>query len=233
MKKLPTLLVIYAGVAMFSSGAQCFAQNAEPDSNENEVRWVQIRLRTEGTEVASPELHGGRLPLNEGHARVGLSFAEPPPAGAPNFGTPNSGTPGLRMGTRSEMHQGQGPQIRHLEAHGPEGPFAEDRRRIAALTESAERIARAGLPDVARGLRERAGEIERELVEKHERMQQEDHRRAQAEVREHLQQQRRMEQRREGLEHGDHSAQTLRELHEQVAMIRNCEIPCGVKPFSQ
>ena len=50
MKKFRTLLVICAGVAMLSSAAQCFAQKYdEPESNENEVRRVQIRLWTEGT----------------------------------------------------------------------------------------------------------------------------------------------------------------------------------------
>ena len=208
-------------------------QLAQENSAQRITRDVEVAV------FAVPEAaqEGPDGPQNAEPPRVGLSFTGPPPAGPQNFGPPNFGPPGfgpkgLRMGGRAEMQQGQGPQIQHPEAHSPEGPFAEDRLRIAALTESAERITKAGLPDVAHGLRERAGQLERELAEKQERMQQEERKRTESAMQERLEQrrqqpqrqqpQRLMEERREGfeIELGDHATPPLRELHGQLEQVR-------------
>ena len=167
-----------------------------------------------------PEVHQHAVHQHAGPPRAGISFTGPPPAGPPGFSPP-----GLRMGGRAALHQGEGHQMNHPAVQSPEGPFAEDRRRIAALKESAERIAQTGLPDVAHGLRERAGQLEQELAEKQERMQQEERQRAEAKMRErqaqaHHQPQRLMEQRREGIERGEIPATPLRELHEQMEQLR-------------
>ncbi|MEJ7596145.1 MAG: hypothetical protein WKF77_31945, partial [Planctomycetaceae bacterium] len=196
-------------------------QLAMDTSEQRTARDIEVAV------FAVPEAaqEGSEGSQNSEHPRAGISFTAPPPAGPPGFGPPGFVPPRLRMGGRPELHPGQGPQIRHTEAHGPEGPFAEDRRRIAALTESAERITQAGLPDVAHGLRERAGQLEKELAEKQARMRQEEQKRAEAEMRELQEQvrqhpQRLMEQRREGIERGDHAAPPLRELHEQMEKLR-------------
>ena len=174
---------------------------------------------------------GQEGPQHPGHPRVGLSFSGPPPAGPPGFSPP-----GLRMEGRAQMHQVQGRQIRHPEADSNNGQFAEDRRRIVALIESAERITQAGLPDVAHGLRERAEQLERELAEKQERMQQEERQRTESAMRERQEQarqqsqrheqarqqpQRLMEHRREEIERGESPAPPLRELHEQMEQLRH------------
>ena len=164
-------------------------------------------------------------PEHDAHPRVGLSFPGPPPAGPPGFQPPGFSPPGLRMGGHPEMHRNQSPPVHHPEGRSPEGPFAEDRKRIAALTESAERIAQAGLPDVAHGLRERARQLERELAEQQERMQQEEHKRMESAMRErqeqaHRQPQRLMQQRREGIERGGIPSPPLREVHEQLEQLR-------------
>ena len=148
-------------------------------------------------------------PKHEGPPRAGIA-----PAGPPDFQFPNSGPPGLLMRGLAELHPDQGLQLHHPQVHGLEGAFAEDRRRIAALTESAERIAQAGLPEVAQGLRERAGQLERELAEKQERMQQEERQRTESAMPE------RQEQRRAGIERGDDPTPPLRELHEQMEQLR-------------
>jgi hypothetical protein len=172
-----------------------------------------------------------------GSPRAGISFTGSPPAGPPGFGPPGFGPPALRMGGRAEMHPGQKPQIQHPEAHTPEGLFAEDRKRIASLTESAERIAQAGLPDVAHGLRERAEQLERELAEKQARVQHEERQRTESAMRERqeqarqqpqrqqprrLMEQRLMGQRREGIEIelAGHPTPQSRELHEQMEQLR-------------
>ena len=235
----PSLLVMSAGVVLIASADRCMSQDG--DQKENELHQIQILLGADELDVVSPALKGeepGQTvyvfaipeapqegpdgPQNAAHPRVGVSFTGPPSDGPPGFGPK-----GLRMGGRAEMQQGQGPQIRHPKTHGPEGPFAEDRKRIAALTESAERIAQAGLPDVAHGLRERAGQLERELAEKQERMQQEERQRTESAMRERQTQarqipQRLMEPRREGIEFelGNHSTPPLRELHEQMEHLR-------------
>ena len=136
---------------------------------------------------------------------------------------------------QKEIELRQIQKIPHPELHDPEGPFAEDRKRIAALTDAAERITQAGMPDVAHGLRERAEQLERELAEKQERMQQEERKRIESAMRERqeharqqpqphqpqrLMEQRLMEQRREGIERGDQPTAPLRELHEQLEQIR-------------
>ena len=265
-----SLLVMSVGVVLLTFGDRCVSQDAE--HKENELRHIQILLGAEKLDVVSPALKGAEpgqtitpmlppgteslselhAPDHPGHPRAGLSFSGPPPAGPsgfghPNFRPPGFGPPALRMEGRVEMHPGQGPQIQHPEAHSPEGLFAEDRKRIASLTESAERIAQAGLPDVAHGLRERAGQLERELAQKQERMQQErmqqermQQERMQQEQRQKTesamrerqaqarqqpqphQPQRFMEQRREGIEIelGNHSTPPLRELHEQMEHLR-------------
>lgn len=176
-------------------------------------------------------------PQHKGSPRAGISFSGPPPGGPPGFRPPGFGPPALRRGGHAEMHPGQGPQIHHPEAHSPEGAFAEDRKRIASLTESAERIAQAGLPDVAHGLRERAGQLERELAEKQERVREEERQRTESAMRERqeqsrqqaqrqqpkrLMEQRLMGQRREGIEIelAGHPAPQLRELHEQMEQVR-------------
>ena len=183
-----SFLVMSVGVVLFASGHRCFSQGA--DQKENELRQTQILLGAEGLDVVSPALK-----------RQAFEDTE---------------RPMLPLGTesRSELHPGQGSQIHHPEAHSPEGSFAEDRRRIAALTESAERIAQAGLPEVAQGLRERAGQLERELAEKQERMQQEERQRTESAMPE------RQEQRRAGIERGDDPTPPLRELHEQMEQLR-------------
>ena len=196
-------------------------QLAQENSAQRTTREVEVAVFA--VPEAAQEGPGG--PQNEGHPRVGLSFAGQPPAGAPNFGPPNFGPPMMRMEGRAEMRPGQGPQIHQPEVHSPEGQFAEDRRRIAALNESAERITQAGLPDVAHGLRERAGQLERELAEKQKRMQQEERKRMESAMRERQAQtrqqpQRLMEQRREGVERGDQPTPPLRELHEQLEQVR-------------
>ena len=201
---------------------------------ENSFKGAQSKVEAAVFAVSAVAQERSEGPQHEGHPRAGISFTGPPtvgpPPGPPNFGPPNFGPPGfgppgfgppdfnppgLRMRGRVELHQGQSPQIHHPEPHGPEGAFEEDRRRIQALTESAQRLAQAGLPDLAHGLRERAEQIERELAEKQERMQQEERQRAEAKMRERQAQarhqpQRLMEQRREGIEHGDHPPLPLR-----------------------
>ncbi len=203
-------------------------QLAQENSDKRTTRDVEVAV------FAVPEAaqEGPDGPQNTGHPRVGLSFAGQPPAGAPNFGPPNFGPPMMRMGSRAEMRPGKDPFLNQPEAHSPEVPFAEVRKRIASLTESAERIAQVGLPDVAHGLRERAGQLERELAEKQERMQQEERKRMESAMRERQAQtrqqpqphqpQRLMEQRREGIEIelGDHATPPLRELHGQLEQVR-------------
>lgn len=149
----------------------------------------------------------------------------PPHGGPPMGGRQGFMPPMLMMQNRMQQHQGPGPQIHRPEMHQPEGPFAEDQKRIAALNESAERLAQGGMPDVAHGLRERAGQIKKELAEKQERIQHEERERAQAKMREQQeqarhQQERMAEQRRDSAERDDRPALPLRELHEQLEQLR-------------
>lgn len=152
----------------------------------------------------------------------------PPKPQHPAAGRPGFGPPLLMTQHRMQQH-GPGPQIHRPETHQPAGPFAEDQKRIAALRDSAERLAHAGLPDAAHGLMERAGQIQRELAEKQERIQREEHERARARMREQQEQahhqQRRIEERkteehRERNEHADRPALPVRELHEQLEQLR-------------
>jgi len=147
----------------------------------------------------------------------------------PMEGPPGFRPPMLMMQHRSQEHQGPGPQIHRPEMHQPAGPFAEDQKRIAALTESAERLSHAGLPDAAHGLMERAGQIKRELAEKQERIQREEHERAKAKMREQkeqahhqqrLMEERKMDQHRDRAEHADRPALPIHELHEQLVQLR-------------
>ena len=311
---------IIAGIVMTLPVNNCFAQTDEP--KENNIRQIQILLRTEGLDVSSPERQGGvpalmkdqllppenmtqkeksdmrrQIPQRQkeqaeghktsdpNHIREWLSqqiealihqgvdlqkqrehserlqlalesserepaddiavavFAVPGepqqrPEGSPKP-TPPSPRPGERpMGDRPGFkppmlmmqghmlqHNGPGPQIHRLEVHRSEGPFANDKQRIAALTESAERLAQAGMPDVAHGLRERAGQIKKELAEKQKRIQHEERERAQAKMREQQdqarhQQERMAEQRRDSAERDDRPALPLRELQEQLEHLR-------------
>jgi len=199
-------------------------QLALENSEQRTTRDVEVEV------IAVPD-NGQERPQHPGHPRIGESFTGPTPAGRPGFRPP-----GLRMEGRAQMHQVQGPQIHHSEADSNNGQFAEDRRRIVALVESAERITQAGLPDVAHGLLERAEQFERELAEKQERMQQEarnrmesamrerqEHARQQSQRHEHARQQpqRLMEHRREEIERGESPAPALRELHEQMEQLRH------------
>ena len=232
-----SLLVMSVGVVLLTFGDRGLSQDAE--HKENELRHIQILLGAEKLDVVSPALKGAEpgqtitpmlppgteslselhAPDHPGHPRAGLSFSGPPPAGPsgfghPNFRPPGFGPPALRMEGRVEMHPGQGPQIQRPEAHSPEGLFAEDRKRIASLTESAERIAQAGLPDVAHGLRERAGQLERELAQKQERMQQE--RMQQERMQQERMQQERMQQERMQQEQRQKTESAMRERQAQA-----------------
>ena len=230
-----SLLVMGAGVVLLASGEICLSQNidflAQQGNDVQQLRELVERLQlglqnsenrtTRDVEVAvfavgEAAQEGPEGPHHQGSPRTGISFTGPS----------GFSPPGMRMRGRAEMHPGEGPQIHHPEANSPAGPFAEDRKRIAALTESAERITQAGLPDVAHGLRERAGQLERELAEKQERMQQEERKRMESAMRErqeHARQQpqRLMEHRREGIDRGDHPTPPLRELHEQMEQLRH------------
>lgn len=148
---------------------------------------------------------------------------ENPQPTPPNFERPivGFGYPGFAPHTMMPQnhilqHRGQEPQnhrpefrlpgIDRPEIHQP-GPFAEDLNRITALKESAERLAQAGLPDVAHGLREQAGQVEREMAEKQERMKREERERAQVQT-------------RAGNEHADRSVMPMRELHQQMQQLQ-------------
>jgi len=138
---------------------------------------------------------------------------------------PGFAPPMLMMQKHMLQLNGPRPQIHRPDMHEPEGRFAEEKKRIDALSESAERLAHAGMPDVAQALRERAGQIKKEVAEKQERIQHEERERAQAQMREqqeHARQQRErnVEQRRESAEHDDRPALPLRELHEQLEQLR-------------
>ena len=232
-----SLLVMGAGVVLLASGEICLSQNidflAQQGNDVQQLRELVERLQlalenseqrtTRDVEVAvfavgEAAQEGPEGPHHQGSPRTGISFTGPSGFSAR----------GLQMRGRAEMHPGEGPQIHHPEANSPAGPFAEDRKRIAALTESAERITQAGLPDVAHGLRERAGQLERELAEKQERMQQEERKRMESELREQRgqirpQTQHLMEHRREGIEIElvGHPTPALRELHEQMEQLRH------------
>ena len=150
---------------------------------------------------------------------------QPTPPTPPLWERPMADRPGFKppmLMRQGHMLQQNGPRP---QMHESEGRFADEKKRIAALSESAERLAQAGMPDVAQGLRERAGQIKKELAEKQERIQHEERERAQAEMRdqqEHARQQReRMaEQRRELAEHDGHPALPLRELHEKLEQLQ-------------
>ena len=149
----------------------------------------------------------------------------PPMAQHPMVGRPGFMPPMLMMEYRMQEHQGPGPQIHRPEMHQPAGPFAEDQKRIAVLTESAERLSHAGLPDAAHGLMERAGQIKREVAEKQERIRHEDLERAQAKMREQKEQaqhqkERMTEQRHDSAESDDRPALPLHGLHEQLEQLR-------------
>ena len=201
-----SLLVMNAGFVLFAFGDRSLSQDAV--QREIELRQIQTERPMLPPETEFfPDQHS---PDNPGIVRPNLNpLLRPPPAGGPS-----AGAPGFDPSNRPELHPGQLPKIHQSDAQGPDGPFAEDRRRIAALTESAERIAQAGLPDVAQGLRERAGQLERELAEKQERMQQEERQRTESAMPE------RQEQRRAGIERGDDPTPPLRELHEQMEQVR-------------
>ena len=211
---------------------------------------VQSKVEVAVFAIAADAQQGSEGPQHPGQPRFGISFDGQPPTGGPpngpnqnsgrpngppNFGNPhfgpgNSRPPGMRMERPELQHQGQGSLMHHPEVHNPEGPFAEDRRRIAALIESAERILQAGLPDVAHGLRERAGQLERELGEKQARMQREERERTELAMRDrqqHQNQQRQnqqlrheTDQRRDGIAPSGQATQPLRELHEQIEQLR-------------
>lgn len=324
MNKLRITPLFIAGILMALPDNRCLAQTDEP--KENEIRQIQILLRTEGLDIISPErnakellpkeremLPPGRqagsvlsidnlgmerrnlqpqndqpvpqhLPdttffreqlsqqieflANQGtdvqklkelveQLQLALQSSEkettsdiavavfavpgepqqrpegspqPTPPTPPHGERPMGGRPGftppmLMMQKHMLQQNGPRPQMHRPDVHEPEGRFADEKKRIAALTESAERLAQAGMPDVAHGLRERAGQIKQELAEKQERIQHEERERAQAQMREqqeHARQQReRMaEQRRESAVHDDHPALPLRELHEQLEQLR-------------
>ncbi len=149
----------------------------------------------------------------------------PPNGERPTFGRPGFTPPMLMMQNHMQQHQGPAQQMHRPEMHLPEGPFAEDLKRIAALGESAERLAQAGMPDIAQGLRERAGQTKKELAEKQERTKSEERERTLAKMREQQEQARHQlerlaEQRRESAEREDRPALPLRELHEQLEQLR-------------
>ncbi len=169
--------------------------------------------RPEGNPKPTPPMihapmagHPGFMPPMAQHGMAQHPMAQHGMQGGPGFMPPM-----LMMQHRMQLHQGMGPQIHQPEAHQPEGPFADDHKRIAALKESAERLAHAGLPDAAHGLMERAGHIQRELAEKQERTQREENERAQAKMR---------EQQGERGERADHPALPIHELHEQLEQLR-------------
>lgn len=326
MNKRHITSLIIAGIVMTLPVDRCFAQTDEP--RENDIRQMQILLRTEGLDIVSPErkaqevLPSEREMLPPGQQQAGMvpsfdhlgierqrlqpqnqqtvqkhmsdtSFfreqlsqqieflanqgtdvqklrelverlqlalveaSEKEPAddiavavfavpGEPQQrpeGSPKPTPPTPRLGERPMgdrpgfkppmlmmqghmlQHNGPRPQIHRLEMHQPEGLIAEDQKRIAALSESAERLAQAGMPDVAHGLRERAGQIKKELAEKQERIQHEERERAQAHMREQQeharqQQDRMAEQRRDSAERDDRPALPLRELQEQLEHLK-------------
>lgn len=212
---------------------------------ENYFPGVQSKVEVAVFAIAADAQQGSEGPQHPGQPRFGISFGGQPPVGGPpngpnqnsgrpngppNFGNPhfgpgNSRPPGMRMESPEPQHQGQGSLMHHPEVHNPEGPFAEDRRRIAALIESAERILQAGLPDVAHGLRERAGQLERELGEKQARMQREERERTELAMRERRQHQNQQsqhqtDQRRDGIAPSGQATPPLRELHEQIEQLR-------------
>ena len=92
-------------------------------------------------------------------------------------------------------------------------------RQLEALKESAVRLQRAGLPELAQELRGRADHLEREIKEKHERMEQQ-RQRAEAEMRERTRH-RQFEQRPQGMGRGSHPAPPMQELHEQLEALRH------------
>jgi len=222
-------------------------------SDSNRIReWLSQKieaLTNQGIDVQKQKEHVERLQLAVGNleettGEVAVAvFAvpgepqqrpeggpQPTPPTPPHGERPIGGRPGfmppiLMMQNRMQQHQNPGPQMHHPEMHQPDGPFADDMKRIAALSESAERLAQAGMPDVAHGLRERAGQIKKELAEKQERIQREERERAQAKMREQQeqarhQQERMAENRRDSADRDDRPALPIRELHEQLEQLR-------------
>lgn len=194
---------------------ECLGQD-EPDGPKDPVE-VRIRLHQQerDAEASSP----GHPPMDMPRF-PGRAFLAPAP-----MQSHRKDASGFQ---HTEPGGGQPPQIHRPEIHRPniqqaDGPFAEDRKRIAALTESADLIAREGLPDVAHGLRERAQHLQRELGEKQKRMEQEARQRAEAQIHERRERART----EEGLNHdqaerraqvgcGEHHEPALKEIHEQL-----------------
>ncbi len=149
----------------------------------------------------------------------------PPHGERPNGGRPGFMPPMLMMQNHTLQHQGPRPQMHGMEMHQPDGPLGSDLKRIAALSESAERLAQAGMPDIAHELRKRAEHLKRELAEKQERIQREERERQMAKMREQEEQarqqkERKTEQRRDSAERDDRPALPIRELHEQLEQLR-------------
>ncbi len=147
----------------------------------------------------------------------------PPHGERPMMGHPGPLPPMMMHGVQQHPRPVQHINLQRM--HQPEGAFSEDLKRIAALGESAERLAQAGMPDIAHELRERAGHLKKELAEKHERIQREERERQMAKMREQEEQARQQnermtEQRRDSAERDDRPALPIRELHEQLEQLR-------------
>ncbi len=216
------LFLISLGTAV-AVGRDCLGQDEADDPQDP----VEVRIRLHQQERNAEPSSPGHPPMDKP-----LLTGPPHPFPAGRAFLPPALMQGHREGASGSEHLGPGgsqrPQIHRPESYRPNtqqagGPFAEDRKRIAALTESADRIAREGLPDVAHGLRERAQHLQRELGEKQNRMEQEARQRAEAEMRQRMERarieggvNRREDEHRGQVDRGERDEPGLSEIHEQL-----------------
>ena len=183
-----SLIFTAAGFLSLFTGLECQAQ--DPELKENDVRKMQSWLRSEGTEVLSPEYkkiidadfrledwldvahelqqHTDRRDRIQQERTARIQQIKAVSQERPE-GQPRGRHPDPREQERDDARP-EPLRAQHSERRGPEGAIEADHQRIQALTESAERIARAGLPDVAHELRQRAERLEREVSAKRELM---------------------------------------------------------------
>jgi hypothetical protein len=217
-----SLIFTAAGFLSLFTGLECQAQDTEL------VTKMQSWIRKEGTDVLSPEYKKiidaeFRLKdwLNVAHelqqqadrrdriqheraARIQQikAVSQERPEGPPR---------GRHPDPREQEHDGDRPESlrgQHSETRSPEGAIEADQQRIQALVESADRVARAGLPDVAHELRQRAERLEREVAAKRELLERlrDNNRRAETPLLRH---------------ENKPSNPPIHELHEQLGQLRH------------